>query len=114
MEHVSDFFRRHAFGNSHQNLALSFAQSPLRRRFRRSNEVFQAIEACHADDLNGEAMLVQLGAAVRGAAKPAHPNRALRAWNGNHECLWNTILPSPLKPLGIVGLVRSVVPEEGL
>ena len=58
-------------------------------------------------------MLVQLGAAVRGAAKPAHPNRALRAWNRNDERLWNTILPCPLKPLGVVGLVRRVLPEEG-
>src|SRR6476660_1420756 len=113
MEHVSDHLRRHAFGNSNQNLPLSFAQSRLDRLVRRSDEVFQAIETCHADDLNGEAMLVQLGAAVRGAAKPAHSNRALRAWNGNNERLWNTILPSPLKPLVVVGLVRSVVPEEG-
>ena len=113
MEHVSDLFRRHAFGNSNQNLPLSFAQSPLSRLFRRSNEVIQAIEACNADDLNGKAMLVQLAAAVRGTAKPAHSNRALRAWNGNDERLWNTILPSQLKPLGVVGLVRSVVPEEG-
>src|SRR6476619_864303 len=113
MEHVSDLFRRHAFGNSNQNLQLSFAQSRLSRLFRRSNEVFQAIEAGNADDLNGKAMLVQLGAAVRGAAKPAHSTRALRAWNGNNERLWNTILPSPLKPLVVVGLVRSVIPKEG-
>src|SRR6476469_9925004 len=113
MEHVSDLVRRHAFGNSNQNLPLSFAQSRLSRLFRRSNEVFQAIEACHADDLNGEAMLEQLGAVVRGTAKPAHSNRTLRAWNGNDERLRNTILPSPLKPLVVVGLVRSVVPEEG-
>src|SRR4029078_10785555 len=113
MDHVSDLFRRHASGNSNQNLPLSFAQSRSSRLFSRSNEVFQAIEACNADDRNGEAMLVQLGAAVRGAAKPANSNRAFPAWNGNDECLWNTILPSPLKPLGFVGLVRSVVPEEG-
>ena len=95
MEHVSDLFRRHALGNSNQDLLFSFGQSPLSRFFRRSNEVFQAIEACHADDLNGETMLVQVGAAVRGAAKPAHSNRALRAWNRNDERLWNTILPRP-------------------
>jgi hypothetical protein len=59
-------------------------------------------------------MLVQLGAAVRGAAKPAHSNRALRAGNGNDECLWNTILLSSPKPIGILGIERgSVVPEEG-
>src|SRR6476659_5564972 len=113
MEHVSDLVRRHAFGSSNQNLPLSFAQSRLSRLFRRSNEVFQAIEACNGDDLNGKAMLVQLGAAVRGAAKPAHSNRALRAWNGNYDRLWNTILSSPLKSLVVAGLVRSVVPKEG-
>src|SRR6476660_1576374 len=114
MEHVSDLFRRHAFGNSNQNLPLSFAQSRLSRLFRRSNEVFQAIEACNADDLNGEAMLVQLGAAVRGTTKPAHSNRALRAGHRHNKRLWNTILLSSPKPIGILGIERgSVVPEEG-